>query len=632
SNRVDAMGMVGLAREAAAILNKKFLWKPVSGKKFPISNFQFPIKISVKKLCPRYMAARIDGVKVESSPWWLKRRLLSAGLHPINNIVDITNFILLELAQPMHAFDADALDGGIDVRLARRNEKILALDGKEYALDDEALVIADAKEPVAIAGIMGGEKTGVTGKTASIILEAATFDPVSVRRTSRRLNIQSDSQLRFEKGLSPEAPPFALARAVELVLELAGGKLAGAPSDARAEKTKPAVFSITVDEVNSLIGVNLPQKTMVDILRRLGFEVSTKGKMMKAAVPWWRDHDIESGRDLVEEIARVYGYGKIPAIIPFGLATRPLASLLLWEDRLREISKGAGCIETYSYSFVSKDLLDKAGYDSAGMLHVLNPLSEDLAVMRTTLLPSLLQTASENREREPVLRLFEIANVYYPPTSRLSGTGPKDKRWKDLPDERSELGALFMGMGDSWKVAKGYVEHLLHEMGIEKVSWRRLANDEFWHPGRTVQAFVDGGLVATVGEVSPKIAANFKLEQRVALVDMPLLSVVRHAVLKKRYVPVPLFPPAKRDLAVIVDSHVEFDDMAEAMKKADGLIKTVEWFDTYSGKNLPDGKKSVAMHLEFSSPEKTLESKEVDSAMENAVLALKEKFKAEVRG
>jgi phenylalanyl-tRNA synthetase beta chain len=521
----------------------------------------------------------------------------------------------------MHAFDAAKLEGGIDVRLAKRGEKIQALDGKEYELDDASLVIADSKKPVAIAGIMGGEKTGVTQDTTSIILEAATFDTVSVRRTSRRLNIQSDSQLRFEKGLSSEAPPSALARAVELVLELAGGKLAGSPADVRTEKFKSVAYSVTTDEVNALIGVELSQKTMVDILRRLGFTISTKGKTIKATVPWWRDHDIESGRDLIEEIARVYGYGNIPSVIPFGLETRPLAPILFWEDRLREISKGAGCVENFSYSFVSKELLGKAGYDSTGMLHVLNPLTEDLAIMRTTLLPSLLQSAAENREREPVLRLFEIANVYY----------PKSDGWKDLPDERSELGALFIGMKDSWKVAKGYVENLLHEMGIKKVDWRRLANDAFWHPGRTVQAFVDGGLVATVGEASPRIAANFKLEQRVALVDMPLSGVVRHAVLKKRYAPVPLFPSAKRDLAVVVDSHVEFENMSQAITKSDKLIKTVEWFDTYIGKNLPDGKKSVAMHLEFSSLEKTLESKEVDAAMENAVLSLKEKFKAEVR-
>ncbi|MFH1621119.1 MAG: phenylalanine--tRNA ligase subunit beta [Patescibacteria group bacterium] len=641
SNRVDAMGMVGLAREASAILNKKMIWKaPKSagagssrqgrGNRAPTKVLS--VKVDAKKLCPRYMAVKIDGLKVGPSPWWMKKRLISAGLRPINNIVDITNYVLLEYAQPMHAFDAEILTGAIHVRLAQKNEKIKALDGKDYALDDSMLIVADEEKPIAIAGVMGGENTGVTQSTNSVVFEAATFDPVSVRRTARKLNLQSDSQLRFEKGLSTQAPPEALARAIELTLELAGGEVVSPLVDVEAEKYKHQTFSISSDEIRSLMGVEIKTVDMVGILRRLGFSIATSGKTIKAKVPWWRDHDIELARDLVEEVARVYGYGNIPAVVPMDLAPRPMAAELVWEDRIRDVAKGAGLTETYSYSFVSKELLEKAGYDSTSMLHVQNPLTSDLEIMRTTLLPSLLQVAAENVEREPNLRFFEISNVYYPKNRVSSTKRGTSSDWTDLPDEQPELGALFLGGDDAWKIAKGFVEHLLHEMGIEDVSWKRLATDEFWHPGRTAQAFKDQELMATVGEVSPKIARNFKLESRVALLDMPLKSVVKFATTARHYIPLSPFPSAKRDLAVLVDRRVEFDDMAREIKRIDPLITNVEWFDTYRGKNLQENQKSVAMHLEFSSPERTLESKEVDGFMENAVLILKEKFKAEIRG
>jgi len=619
TNRVDAMGMVGMAREAAAILRKKFSWTP---SKLPKTKGAGPkAKISAKAQCLRYMAVKMEGVNVAPSPWWLKRRLLSAGLRPINNLVDISNFVMLELAQPTHMFDASMVKGGIDVRLAREGEKLKALDGKDYAFDDSILIIADDEKPLAIAGVMGGELSGVSSNTTSIIIESATFEPVTIRRGARKLNLQSDAQQRFEKGLSTNAPPEALARIVELVHEIAGGKVVGGITDIGKTTYKPLSYSVTVDEVNTLIGVPVAKTEMLDILRRLGFQLSTTGKKITAKVPWWRDHDIEDGRDLVEEVARVQGYANIPPVVPAGLESRMKDKELTWEKHVRCISKGAGMTETYTYSFVSKDLLAKAEYAASVMLQVQNPLSSDFEVMRTTLLPSLLQVASENRERYGEQRLFEVANVYYP-----TGEG-----WKNLPDEQLELGALFMGMPNSWRVAKGYVEHVLDQMGIKELSWRRLSDDSFWHPGRSVQAFYNEELVATVGEVSPRIASNFKLEN-VALVDIPLEKVLPFATNAKVYTPPSTFPEAKRDIAVVVDARSEYGDMAHAIRSIDPLVSEVEWFDTYKGKNLPDGKKSVAMHITFSSNERTLESGEVDGLMEKATLALKEKFKAEVRG
>ncbi|MBP9869092.1 phenylalanine--tRNA ligase subunit beta [Patescibacteria group bacterium] len=617
TNRVDAMGMVGMAREASAILDVPFTWKPSKPVKVGKNAMA---KISAKKLCPRYMAAKIEGVKVGPSPWWLRRRLASAGLNSINNLVDISNFVMLELAQPTHVFDANTFEGSIDVRLARAGEKIEALDGKTYELDDTILVIADKKNPIAVAGVIGGKATGVSDATTDVIVEAANFDEVIVRKGARKLNIQTDAQQRFEKGLSNASAPIALARMVELILEVAGGKVVSA-TDVGETKYKPVSYSVTTDEANSLIGVTKTQKEMVTILRRLGFIVKTTGKKITARVPWWRDKDIESGRDLVEEIARVEGYANIPAIFPVGLANRPRDPELMWEKHVRCISKGAGMTETYTYSFISKALAKKAGYDPERMLAISNPLSSDFEVMRTSLLPSLLEVAAQNQERFSEERLFEVANVYYPSEGN-----------RELPAEELELGGLFMGMKEPWREAKGYVEHLFDTMGISEIAWRRLQNDSFWHGGRSVQAFSNGKLIATVGEVSPTIAKNFKLDGRVALVDMPLEHVIKQASHKKQYIPIPAFPEAKRDLAVVVDRRAEYDDVAREIRRADPLIIAVEWFDTYEGKNLPEGKKSLGMHLTFSHADRTLESKEVDAAMEKAILSLKEHFKAEVRG
>jgi len=632
SNRPDCMGMVGLAREAAAILNRPFLWKEPKLSKYqvPGTKYSVPVKISAKAQCLRYMAAKISGVKVAPSPWWLKRRLMSAGLRPINNIVDISNYVMLELGQPTHIFDAATVKGTIDVRLSRMGEKIQALDGKTYELDDTILLIADDEKPIALAGIMGGEQTGTTINTTDIIIECATFDPVTIRRGARKVNLRSDAQLRFEKGLSTAALPEAMARTIGLVLELAGGTLAGPITDIGATKYKPLRFSTTVDEVDSIIGIKVPKAEMLARLRRLGFKVSSSGKTIKAEVPWWRDHDIELGRDLVEEIARIEGYANIPGKIPFGLRPRPMSADLVWEKQARDILKGAGLTEIYTYSFVSKDLLANVEYDAAHMLHVQNPLTSEFEVMRTTLLPSILQVAAENIERFPEQRLFEISNVYYP-KSKHEERRAGEAAWSELPNEQLEMSMLFLGMPEPWRAAKGAVEHLLSEMGFVHMTWRRLENDTFWHPGRTVQAYLGEKLLATVGELSPRIAKNFKFEEPVALVDMPFGSFISLATTVRTYVPLSAFPEAKRDLAVVVDFHVEFADLEKAIRGVAPLLTAVDWFDTYRGDKLPADKKSVAMHLTFAAPDRTLESKEVDAFMDTIFLVLKEKFKAEAR-
>lgn len=648
TNRPDAMGIVGLAREASAILKRPFTWEP--SPKIKAGKSLLKVNVGDKKLCLRYLGVRVDGVKVSPSPWWLKRRLLSAGLRPVNSLVDITNFVLYELGQPMHVFDADKISGGrLEVRKAKVGESIAALDGKTYKLDDTMLVVADAEKPVAVAGVMGGEETAVTSDTKSIIFEAATFDPVSVRRTARKLNLYSDSQLRFEKGLSTEAPPFALARAVELCLELAGGEVTSTVTDVKAATYKAKTFSIKTTEIANLMGVELTLKEMKDILHRLGFKLQATSYQIQATIPWWRDHDIESGRDLVEEIARVYGYAHLPPVFPVGLSNRQRTPELRGEERLRALAKGAGLTETYTYSFVSKELLQKAGYDATSLLRIQNPLSSDFEYMRTTLLPSLLQVVAENQERFRSQKLFEIAHVYYPRSSlrgvsstndAATSSGRRDEiasqslamteLWSDLPDEQLELGCAFLSDDSAWKQAKGFVEYLYREFGISDVTWKKLDNDAFWHPGRSVQAFVGEHLLGTVGEVNPAIAEAFKIEGRLALIDVPLEEVFEIAT-AKRYVPITQFPEAKRDLALTIDRDAEAQSIIELIRETSPLIRSVEWFDTYRGKGITEGKKSVAFHLTFSQPDRTLETNEVETAMGEIEKKLKERMGAEIR-
>lgn len=629
-NRVDAMGMIGMAREASAILGRKFLWKPTlikkTGKRETGSGKRdLSITIYDKALCPRYMGVRITGVKNGPSPWWMKQRLVAGGLKPISLLVDITNYILLEYAQPMHVFDVAKLRmkgkmPEIHVRRAKDGEKMKALDGKEYELNSHALVIADSVGPVAVAGIMGGEHSGAYDDTTDIVFECAAFDPVSIRRTSRRINLYSDSQLRFEKGLSPEGIPCAMARAVELALELGGGKVI-AIEDVYPVKEKAKTFAVTSTEVEQRMGVKIPATRQKQILKDLGFHVTGSASTIKATAPWWRHFDIEAGVDLIEEIARVYGYGNIPAILPVGdLPPRPSDMETVWEDRVKEVAKGAGLTECYTYSFVSQSLYEKTLHSPERTFRISNPLSDEFAIMRTTIVPSLLTVVAENQERFRQQMIFEVANAYI-----------VKKGWNELPDEKLELACAFFGVENAFKQAKGFTEHLLKELGVREVEWSRMSQDGFWHPGRSIQVFKKGELIATIGEVAPTVLSNLKIDGSVIMIHAQLETLFRFAGAGASYTPPGAFPESKRDLAVVVDGTVEYALVEQVIRSASALATQVEWFDTYTGTGLADGKKSLAMHLTFVSNEKTLTTQDVDQEMANIIATLKKKCGGEVR-
>ncbi|MCA9391158.1 MAG: phenylalanine--tRNA ligase subunit beta [Candidatus Magasanikbacteria bacterium] len=623
TNRPDAMGMVGMAREASAILDADFTWKsPKLPTKINVCE-KLEVNVEEKELAPRYMAVRMDGVKVTDSPWWIKRLLLGAGVRPHNNVVDITNLIRLELGQPMHAFDAGKIAGDtLHIRKAKAGEKIAALDGITYELSESNLVIADDEQPQCIAGIMGGEHSAITTDTVSVIFEAATFDPVFTRRSARKLNVYSDSQKLFEKGLSTQAPEYALARAIEMCKELCGGDVSSEIVDKMAHAYKPQEFSVKTEQVTTLIGLPIEEKEMLASLKKLGFKATIKKGELTAEVPWWRDHDIESGRDFIEEIARLRGYAHLPAVFPAGISNRRLTKQQIIEKKTRTILKGAGLSEAFTYSFVSGDMMKKAGFDTTSMLRIDNPLTTDFEFMRTTLLPSMLETISENHERRKELAFFEMAHIYL----NTSETGT----WNDLPQETMQLSLGILSDDTAWKKAKGATEYLLKELGIKNVTWKKHESDPFWHPGRSAQGFVGEHLVATIGEIHPELRERYKFEGRVALADISvkeLAELASHA----DYQPINAYPEAKRDLAFILDAAIEVQSILDAIKQLNPLIRQAEWFDTYKGKGIAPGKKSVAIRVTIGSTERTLESSETEKVIEEMKEHVIKEYRAESR-
>ncbi|MFC1787697.1 phenylalanine--tRNA ligase subunit beta [Patescibacteria group bacterium] len=619
TNRPDCMSIIGQAREGSAVTRDKFK-TPTPPKPPTPPKSLVPLKVSIKAtdLCDKYEAIVIDGVTVGPSPWWLQKHLLLSGHRPINNVVDVTNYVLHEYGQPLHAFDASKIEGDeIQVRQAKKGEKIAALDDNEYKLTDKMLVIADSKKPVAVAGVMGGFETGTTDLTTRIVLEAATFDPVSVRQTSRALNLYSDSSSLFEKGLSTESTGPALARAVELILELCGGQVV---TDVVADQQKiyePKHFNFDPERISSLMGVEVSEKEMKGILERLGFEV-TKGQVF---VPYWRAQDIENEVDFVEEIARVYGYDKIPSVLPVGEIPRTAPDpVLLWERRFKEVLRGAGLTETYSYSFASDKELERYSIPLDQAVKLENPLSSDQEYMRPSLVPTMLSTIEANQCRYPEAALFELAPIYLPSS-------------KDIPLHQTMLLiAVYEKDGyQAFRKAKGILDRLASEFCLTDLELERLENDQRFHPGRTAQIKIKDQVLGKIGEVSREFASAFDLDVRTTIIELDFEALVLHCKTLKSYTPIPIYPEVKRDLAFVVPEPVEFDQIEVAMKKTSALLRQVELFDIYRGKGVEEGKKSLATHLSFRLHDRTLEAKEVEQELEQLRKMLQKDFNAIMR-
>lgn len=621
SNRVDSMSIVGLAREAGAVLDGKFdfVQSPeiVSG-----SGRELNVIVEDSDLCPRYMAVAIDGVKVEPSPMWLQNKLLFSGHRPINNIVDITNFILHEYGQPLHAFDYDNLKGNtIIVRNAKNGEKIEALDEKTYNLADNQLVIADAQKPIAVAGVMGGEAAGTHENTKTIVFESATFNPVSVRRTSRALNLYSDSQLLFEKGLSTMSAELALKRAVELTLEIAGGVVASPVYDIKQGEYKQLSYKWDSKKTRDIIGVDISNDEMIEILRKLGFEVDGGDGEYDVKVPFWRDHDIEYEIDFTEEIARMFGYHNIPLSLPNQEPPTTYADMnLAWESRTRNLFSTHGYTELCGYSFLSAKDLELYDIDPEDAVRVLNPLSSDLTHMRTSLIPSVLRDIEQNQGTTQAGSIFELQRVYI-------------KQDNDLPKEQTRFVFGEYGVDDANECflrQKGILELFAKNTGL-LLRIERTQDDVYWHPTRSAQIIYKNKKVGVIGQVADQYARVFKIEKPVILVDIDFEALVSDMKVARRYEPIPEYPSIVRDIACELDSKVEFEEIEVKLNNIDTLLRKLELKDVYEGDKIEQGKKSITLSLTMRSNEKTLSSDEADGVVAKVVRVLVDKFAGKVR-
>ncbi len=630
SNRPDAMSVVGVAREAAVITKSKFLYEE-NFSMFKSLNVEIPFSVTVteKALCPRFSGIVIDGITVAPSPWWVQKRLLMAGFRPINNIVDITNYVMLEQGKPLHAFDAEKLSGSeIVVRRAKKGEKIMALDGKTYELTDSMLVIADKEKPVAIAGVMGGQASGVTEKTTRIVFESAVFNPVSIRKTARALNLHSEASNLFEKGLSPESTLPALARAVELTLQIAGGHVASKLADVETKQHKSKPITLDGTTVKRFLGVDLPQKEVMRILVSLGFTVkvkklSTNNYQLTTVVPWWRS-DVTMDQDLVEEIGRIYGYHRLLSTLPAGelaVQSSDERKEFFWERRMKELLRGAGFTETISYSFTSEQALRKLGLDPRESFRVANPLSDDQTYLRPRPVASLFEIIATHQNDRDAIRIFELTKVF------RSGES-------ELPGEPLRLASVVMGV-DAFRTAKGIAEFLLEHMGIARdlITFLPYGNDAHapWvDSAKSVVIAVNGEKMGSVVTPTAKAMNDFGLKKAVALFRIRFQELLPSMSEVKHYTPLPKYPPVLRDLAFVFPKAVKYADVAATLQK-NLLVSRVELFDLYEGGKIGDGKKSMAFHLAYQSPDRTLTNVEVEKAESAIVAGVEKKFNAKFR-
>lgn len=625
ANRPDCQSVFGMAREVAAIL-KKPLKMPATDYTAAETDVCIPVTVEEPALCPRYVGHYVADVKIGTSPRWMRRRLALCGLRSVSDVVDITNFVLLELGQPMHAFDRDYLAGGrIVVRRARAGEKIVTLDEKEFTLTPENLLICDGEKGVALAGIMGGLNSEIKPDTKAVFFEAAKFARDSVRKTSRALGQRSDSSARFEKGVDAYTCAFAMDRALHLVQELGCGKPTRYRADANAESLEPETIETTYRKIDDLLGIGVPHDEMRAILERLGFGVTEKEGGMSVTVPLWRD-DVDGYPDLAEEIIRSYGYEHIvPTFLAAATVTRGgLTEAQKQEAKCKSVLAGEGYMEACNYSFYSPKDLDllrlPADAPERGAIRILNPIGEDLSVMRTILAPSMIANVVRNvRRGNDGGRLFELANVYL----------PKELPLKELPDERKHLVLALWGEGDFFDI-KGAIEALAEAFGL-KLSFER-GEKPFLHPGITAVVKLGEKEVGWLGELHPAIAAELALEKRVCLAELDYAAMERKFARDIVYKPVPKFPAAVRDLAVVVGEDVTCAQMTECILRSCKAAKKAELFDVFRGPRLGAGKKSMAFHITFM-PEgdKPLTPENVDAFFKKIVAALGKNCNAELR-
>ena len=627
SNRVDCYSVLGIAREAAATFRKPFVAPEVKavGTTGDVNDY---IKVEVKdaELCPRYCAKVVKNVKIAPSPEWMQRRLSACGIRPINNLVDITNYVMEEFGQPMHAYDLSTIKGNkIVVRRTEDGEKFTTLDGQERTLDRDMLMICDEEKAIGLAGIMGGENSMITDDVQDMLFEAACFDGTNIRLSSKRVGLRTDASGKFEKGLDPNNAEAAINRACQLIEELGAGEVVEGMVDFYPEKKEEHQIKFDPDYVNNLIGFDLTEEEMISYFPALELEYDKETKMI--TVPTFRQ-DLIGMCDIAEEITRFYGYDKIPTTLPSGEATSGKLSEKLRIDELaRSVALYCGFSQGMTYSFESPKVFDKLLLPEDSELRktvtISNPLGEDFSVMRTTSLNGMLTSLATNyNRRNKDVRLFEMGNIYIPKALPVT----------DLPDERMQFTLGFYGDGDFFTM-KGVVEEFLGQVGIDKdISYDAKAGKTFLHPGRQANVVYNDTVIGYLGEVHPTVCENYNMKTRayVAVIDMPY--IYQMANFDKKYEGIAKFPAVSRDISMVVPKEILVGDIEAVIKQRGGkILESYSLFDIYEGDQIEKGFKSVAYNIVFRAKDRTLEENDIAGAMKKILNGL-ERLGIQLRG
>lgn len=613
SNRSDCMSVSGLAREAAATFERKFtLPEPQVKPGHGDVNEHLKVAIFEPEKCYRYSGAVVENVRVKESPRWLRERLRASGVRPISNIVDITNYVMLEYGQPMHAFDLRFLEGNeVNVRNAKNGEKITTLDGVERELNDSMLVIADKNKPVAVAGVMGGEYSGIMDDTTTIVFESACFNGISVRRTAKALGMRTEASSRYEKELDPGATMRALKRALELVQELDAGDVVNGVVDCFVKPKAPVQVKFDYKWINDFIGIDLSEDEQKKILERLEFTFD--GDMLTA--PPFRN-DIEHIADISEEVARFYGYHNIPNRMLSGVAIGKLTESQKFIKLINETLISCGCSEISTFSFISPKAYDKIRLSKDSPLRnsvtILNPLGEDTSIMRTTVLPSMLEVLARNyNHKNNSACLYEIGTVYEPTEAGK------------LPVERQKAVIGIYGDGADYYALKGIAEKLLEVLNTAEYDIVPVSDAPTFHPGRTAQFRIGDKVLATLGEVHPEAAENYGIGERVYIAEIDVETAFENRRAARTHKPLPKFPAVTRDLAFVCDRDIPVLTLQKEISNAVGkTLERVKLFDVYEGEQIESGKKSVAFNIQMRSADKTLTDEEADAAVKRVLKSL----------
>lgn len=627
SNRPDCLSMVGMARETAATLRTNYTMPNFNYEVKCSTNINDKLKVEVKdKLCRRYMARGVKNVKVEPSPSWMQERLLEAGVRPINNIVDITNFVMLEIGQPMHAFDARQIESKtIVIEKANDGEKFTTLDEIERELDSSILMIKDGSKSVAVAGIMGGLNSEIQDDTTEVIFESANFEGTNIRVSSKKLNLRSESSSRFDKDIDPNLAKLAIDRACALICELNCGEVMEGTIDIYNDVKEEGSITVNSTWINKFLGTEISKEEMKEALDSLDLITEIKNEDLIISIPTFRI-DITIKEDIAEEIARIYGYDKIPTTI-FKVSTErePRYKNELLTDKVIEIMVASGVNQSISYSFVSPKVFDKVNIpvdsELRNVVKIKNPLGEDYSVMRTTTLPSIMESLGRNYSRNnDYVRLFEIGRIYLP-----------NEDEKQLPTEKNVLTIGIYGDCDYLDL-KGIVENIIDGLGISKAKYVRESENQSYHPGKTAALMVRNKKVGVFGEVHPDVTENYGINVNCYVAELDLDSLFEASTTVKSYKPLPKFPAVTRDIALLCDDSILVAEIEETIRKAGGnLVEKVQLFDIYKGAQIPEGKKSIAYAIAYRDEKKTLEDKDISKVHDKILKALEHKLGAVLR-